>query len=154
MRSGQAHIWEFPMFIYLFPIGLTVLSNVFYHIFLKVTPGNANPLLALLVTYATAALTCLVFLPFFPPATSLSQSLKQLNWASVGLGVVIVGLELGFLLGYRVGWKISLLGIVSSSCVALILIPLGLAFFKEKISLVNMLGVLICIAGLIMISRK
>ena len=142
------------MFLYIFPIGLTVISNVLYHILLKVTPNNANPLLALLVTYVTAALTCLVFLPFFPPATSLGQSLKQFNWTSVGLGVVIVGLELGFLLAYRVGWKISLAVIVSSSCVALILIPLGLSYFKEKVSLVNILGVLICIAGLIMINRR
>jgi uncharacterized membrane protein len=142
------------MFLYIFPIGLTVISNVLYHIFLKVTPSNANPMLALLVTYVTAALTCLVILPFFPLATSLGQSLRQLNWASIGLGVVIVGLEMGFLQAYRVGWKISLLGIVSSSCVALILIPIGLLFFKEKVSLVNILGAIVCIVGLIMINRN
>jgi uncharacterized membrane protein len=142
------------MFLYFFPLGLTVITNVLYHIFLKVTPGNANPILALMVTYVTATLTCLVFLPFFPPATSLSQSLKQLNWTSVALGIIIVGLEMGYLQAYRVGWKISLLGIITASCVALVLIPLGLLFFKEKVSLVNILGVLVCITGLIMINRK
>jgi uncharacterized membrane protein len=142
------------MFQYLFPIGLVVVSNVLYHILLKVTPGNVNPALTLAVTYVTSALSCLILLPFFPHTTSLAQSVKQLNWTSAALGIVIVGLEMGILLAYRIGWKISLAGIVSATCVGLILIPIGLSFFKEKLTIVNLLGILVCITGLIMINRN
>lgn len=142
------------MALYYLPIGLTIFSNVIYHVILKITPGNVNPALSLIITYLTAALCCLLILPFYPHSAGLVQSIKQLNWVSVGLGVVIVGLEMGFLLAYRVGWEISLVGIVSSTCVALILIPIGLLLFKEKISLLNLLGVFVCIAGLIMINRR
>ncbi len=142
------------MFLYFLPIGLVVVSNVLYHIILKVTPGNVNPALALVVTYATSALSCLILLPFFPRTTSLAQSFKQLNWTSIALGIVIVGLEMGMLLAYRIGWKISLAGIVSATCVGLLLIPIGLSFFKEKLTIINLLGILVCIAGLIMINRK
>ncbi len=142
------------MFLYLFPIGLVVVSNVLYHIILKVTPGNVNPALTLSVTYVTSALSCLILLPFFPRAAGLAQSFRQLNWTSVGLGVVLVGIEMGFLMAYRVGWEVSLAGIVSSTWVALALIPIGLSFFKEKLTIINVLGVLVCIAGLVMINRK
>jgi multidrug transporter EmrE-like cation transporter len=76
------------------------------------------------------------------------------NWASVALGVAIVGLELGFLLAYRAGWNISVAGIVSASLVALVLIPVGLTFFKEKLTPLNLLGVVLCIAGLVLVNIK
>ncbi len=142
------------MLLYFLPIGLVVFSNVLYHIFLKITPGNVNPALALVVTYVTSTLSCLILLPFFSRTNSLAQSFKQLNWTSVALGIAIVGIEMGILLAYRIGWKISLAGIVSATGVGLLLVPIGLMFFKEKLTVINLLGVLVCIAGLIMINRK
>ena len=135
-------------------IALTILSNVLYHLFQKVIPGNVNPLLSLAVTYLVAAIATLLLLPLFPVQGTLGAELRKINWASVGLGAVIVGLELGFLLAYRAGWDLSLANLVSNTTVALLLIPFGLLLFKEQLSLVNILGVILAIAGLVLVNFR
>ncbi len=142
------------MWIYYVAILLTILSNVFYHIFQKATPNNVNPILSLLVTYLTAAMLCLVILPFYLNGESLTLSLKKISWTSFALGGAVVGLELGFLLAYRAGWNIGFAGILSNGMVALLLIPVGILFFHEKLSLVNILGILLCFGGLMLINKK
>ena len=135
-------------------IALTILSNTLYHLFQKVIPGYVNPLLSLAVTYLVAAAATLLLLPLFPVQGTLGAELRKINWASVGLGAVIVGLELGFLLAYRAGWDLSLANLVSNTTVALLLIPFGLLLFKEQLSLVNILGVILAIAGLVLVNFR
>ncbi len=133
-------------------IALTIFSNVFYHLFQKVTPQNANPVLSLAVSYLAAALICLALLPVFPLKDGLRESLKQLNWASIALAFTLVGLELGFLLAYRAGWNISLAGLVSNTTVAMLLLPVGLILFRERLSGVNAVGVVIALLGLVLMN--
>lgn len=135
-------------------IALTVLSNVLYHLFQKTISPNVNPLLSLAVTYLVAAGATVLLLPMFPLQGALGAELRKLNWASVGLGAVIVGLELGFLLAYRAGWNLNLASLVANTTVALLLIPLGLLVFKEQLTPLNMLGVVLAIAGLILVNLK
>jgi uncharacterized membrane protein len=135
-------------------IALTVLSNVLYHVFQKLIPGNVNPILSLAVTYLIAAVATLLLLPLFPLQGALGAEVRKLNWASVGLGAVIVGLELGFLLAYRSGWNISVASLVANTTVALLLIPVGLLLFKEELSAVNILGIVLAIAGLVLVNLK
>jgi uncharacterized membrane protein len=142
------------MFIFYFSILLTVISNVLYHIFQKLIPQGANPFLSLAVTYATAFFACAIYLLIFPPAGGLVMALKQTNWTSAALGLAIIGLELGYLIAYRVGWNISLAGIVSSTGVGLILIPVGLMAFKEKMTPINAIGVAFCLIGLVLVNYR
>jgi drug/metabolite transporter (DMT)-like permease len=141
------------MFLFYFSIGLTVISNALYHVVQKSTPGTVNPALSLAVTYATAAVVCLALLPFFPLRGGLVQSLRELNWASYALAFTLIGLELGFLLAYRAGWNISLGAIVSNVAVMLLLVPVGLLWFREKLSLVNLVGIGVCILGLVLVNH-
>lgn len=131
---------------------LTIVSNVFYHLFQKVTPQNANPVLSLAVSYLAAALICFALLPVFPLKADLRESLKQLNWASVALAFTLVGLEMGFLLGYRAGWNISLAGLVSNTTVSMLLLPVGLMLFRERLSGVNAVGVVVALLGLVLMN--
>lgn len=140
--------------MYYAAIIITIAANVCYHVFLKSTPANVNPVLSLLVTYTTAAVMCLAAYPFFPGQETILASLARLNWASYALGLAVFGLEIGFLLAYRAGWNISLAGIVSNSAVALLLLPIGLLFFQEKLSSTNLFGILLCFAGLILINHR
>jgi uncharacterized membrane protein len=135
-------------------IAITILSNVFYHIVQKVTPQQANPVLSLAVSYLAAAAICLALLPVFPLQGGWRESLKQLNWTSLVLALAIVGLEVGFLLAYRSGWDISLAALVSNTTVALILLPIGLQFFNEKLTPVNIVGVLVTLVGLVLVNWK
>ena len=132
---------------------LATLSTVFYHIFQKMTPAAANPALALSVTYGVAL--CLTFIMFsFFPLGGFSAALQKLNWVSFALGLAIVGLEVATLLAYRAGWELSLLSIVVNVVASLVLVILGLVLYKEKLTLVNIMGILVCIAGLAMINYK
>lgn len=142
------------MLLFYLSIALTIVSNVLYHVFQKLTPTNVNPMVALAATYLTATVVCLILLPFFPSTSNLLDSLHQLNWASFALAFAIIGLELGFLLAYRAGWNISQGPIVSNVAVALVLVPVGLLLFKERLSLLNLIGIAVCVAGLVMVNQK
>jgi drug/metabolite transporter (DMT)-like permease len=137
----------------IFSAGLAILASTLYHIFQKSTPAEVNPALSLLVTYATAAIATLGLFIFYPPQ-NLAQDFSKLNWASYALGLCIVGLELGILLAYRFGWQISLLGVVVHIAAALILLPVGLLLFKEKLTPLNMVGIGLCILGLILVNWR
>ena len=141
------------MFIYVFSIVLIVVSNVLYNVSQKSTPHNVNPFSALLVTYVTAAIITVIAALFYKSDKGFIQSFSELNWTSIALGVAIVGLEFGFLLAYRAGWNISVGSLVANIILALILIPIGVIFYKEGFELYKMVGVALCIVGLIIINK-
>lgn len=137
----------------IFSASLAILASTLYHIFQKSTPAEVNPALSLLVTYGTAAVATLGLFIFYPPQ-NLAQDFAKLNWASYALGLSIVGLELGILLAYRFGWQISLLGVVVHIAAALILLPIGLLLFREKLTPLNLVGIGLCILGLILVNWR
>lgn len=142
------------MALFYLSIGLAIASTLLYHLMQKLTSANVNPALALIVTYTVSLVLCVLLLPLFPLAKDVWEALRQLNWASFGLAFAIVGLEVGFLLAYRSGWNISIAAIFVNVMGTLLLVPIGLLFFKERLSLVNLLGVLVCILGLVMVNWK
>ncbi|MCT8975571.1 hypothetical protein N4T77_03055 [Clostridium sp. CX1] len=142
------------MNLYYISVLLVIASNVFYHIFQKSVPEAANPLISLIATYGIALILTLISFCIYPSDVGFIQSFKRLNWASYALGITIVGLELGFLLAYRAGWNISLVALFTNICVTVLLIPIGLLLYKEHISLINFVGILLSIAGVICIYQK
>jgi drug/metabolite transporter (DMT)-like permease len=141
-------------FLFYGAVALAVVSNVAYHLFQKATPADVNPLLALAVTYGIALLACLILLPFYPAAEGLAASLTKVNWTSIGLGLAVVGLELGFLIAYRAGWPISMAALVANVLVGMLLLPAGLILLREKISWINLLGIAVCLIGIILVNVK
>lgn len=141
------------MFMYVFSIVLIVASNIVYNICQKSTPENANPFSALFLTYVTAAMITVIMFMFNKTDKGFLHSFKDLNWTSIALGISIVGLELGYLLAYRAGWKISLGSLVANIALAIMLIPIGIFFYKEGFDLHKIWGVVFCIIGLILINK-
>ena len=114
---------------------LTIAANVGYHLSQRSIDAGTNPLVSLQITYAVALLVTCAALPFFPSQTAAPwpAQLRSANWASYALGVAIVGLELGFLLAYRAGWKVGVAALYSNAAVTLLLIPPGILFFQERL---------------------
>lgn len=133
---------------------LIVLSNTFYHLSQKSTPASLSPMVGLIVTYASALIISIVIFFFSTPKVNFLENFKAVNWTSFALGFAVVGLETGFLLAYRSGWNISIVGLLANTIVALVLIPIGLIFYKDTLSFTNIFGVLLCITGLILISKR
>ena len=143
-----------PMFLFYFSIILTILSSALYHFVAKSTPANVNFTVSLLVTYSVALCTLLFTFFFFPIQGSLAAELKKLNWASIALAIAVVGIEFGFLLVYRSGWNLGIAAVLTNVVASLILLPVAIFVFKDKISWVNILGIFVCLAGLVMLNWK
>lgn len=141
------------MFLFYFSISLAIASSALYHFVAKSTPSNVNFTVSLLVTYAVAFVVTL-FTFFFFPTTSITAELQKLNWASIGLAIAIVGIEFGFLLVYRSGWNLGIAAVLTNVVAALILAPVAIFLFKDKLSLINIAGILVCLIGLVMLNWK
>lgn len=141
------------MTLFYFSIVLAIASSALYHFVAKSTPANVNFTVSLLVTYGVAFVATL-FTFFFFPTSSVVSELKQLNWASVGLAIAVMGIEFGYLLMYRAGWNLGIAAVLVTVLASLILVPVALFVFKDKLSWVNIAGILVCLAGLVMLNWK
>ena len=137
----------------LFPVVLIVFSNVFYNLSAKFTPSHANTFLSLTVTYITAAVLSFVSFLVTGNAKNPAVEFSKLNWTAFVLGITIIGLELGYILLYRAGWKIGVGSLVANITLACVLLVIGVFFFKEGISIKQSAGMVICVIGLIMITK-
>jgi uncharacterized membrane protein len=135
-------------------LSIAVACTVGYHLVLKLTPAGVNPLLSLLVTYALVTALFGVLLLAAPGEFAWRQELRQLNWTALALAFTIVGLDLGFLFLYRGGYAVSLGALVTQSAAALLLLCIGVAVFRERLSLANAVGLVLCIAGLWLVNRR
>lgn len=134
------------------PIALVVISNCFYNITTKKTPESANAFLSLFVTYAVAAIISFLIFIIGYRSTEISAEMKKLNWTSLALGMIIIGLEVGYIFVYRAGWDVSRAPLVANCALAIALIFIGAIFFREKITLRQIGGMAVCIAGLIIVT--
>jgi len=142
------------MFLFYFSITLAVASRALYHFMAKSTPSNVNFTVSLLVTYTVAFVVTMIGFFFFPVIGGVKAELAKLNWASIGLAIAIVGIEYGFLLTYRAGWNLGIAAVLVNVIGSLILLPVAIFLFKDKISLINILGIIVCFIGLIMLNWK
>jgi EamA-like transporter family. len=138
---------------YYLPIVLIVIANVFYNICTKSTPATVNPFLSLMVTYLVAALLTLILMLTNGLNEGIVQSFKRLNWTSFALGISVVALEFGYISAYRAGWNISLGSLVANILLAILLVPIGMLFYKEMLTTNHLVGIILCLAGLYFINR-
>ena len=142
------------MFAYIWPVALVVLSNTFYQICAKSVPDGMNPLASLTVTYLIgAAVSCAMYYLLNRNA-NLIREFRLLNWAPFVLGIVIVGLEVGFIYAFRAGWQVSMAQIVSATVLAVILIFVGYLLYHEAITWNKIIGIIVCLAGLVLINWR
>lgn len=137
----------------LWPILIIVAANTLYNVSAKSTPANINSFASLSVTYLIAMICSLCMYFVTSEKKDLFLELSKANWTTYALGVAIVGLEFGFLCAYRAGWKISTAHLYTSISLACVLLIVGFLFYKEVLSLRQILGMAVCAAGLILIAK-
>ena len=142
------------MFYYVWPIALVVLSNVIYQISAKSVPSAINPFASLTITYLVAAAASAVLFFTLGKEPDLFKEYSRLNWAPFVLGIVIVGLEAGWIYAYKAGWQVSTGFIVQSAFLAIALLIVGFLLFHEAVTWNKIVGVCICLAGLAFINMK
>jgi hypothetical protein len=134
-------------------LALTIAGNVVYHLSQKSISSNAHPLVSIVVSYGVALVLSLLAFFAIPLHGPLGKELLKLNWATYTVGAAIVAVELGFLLAYRAGWRVSLGAVTSNTAVALLLVPAGVMLFHERISLANAVGFVFCVLGIALVTR-
>jgi drug/metabolite transporter (DMT)-like permease len=142
------------VFLFYFSISLAILSSALYHFSARSVPPNINFGISLLVTYVAALGITLIVTLFLPPSNGWAAEVKQVNWASFLLALAIVGIEFGFLLVYRAGWNLGIAAVLTNVVASLILVPVAIFVFKDKLNWVNIAGILVCLAGLVMLNWK
>ncbi len=133
---------------------LAILATVGYHLVLKVTPANVNPVLSLAATYLVVSVALVTVYLLAPAATPAREAVKLLNWTVFALAAAIILLDVGFLMLYRFGFDVSLGQLVTQSAAALLLLGLGVVLFRERLNLANLAGIALCVVGLWLINRK
>jgi uncharacterized membrane protein len=138
---------------YYFPFLLAVGGSLLYHLSQRSVPKDANPFYATIIAYAVGAALCVVCAQIFPAGKSLIETARGANWAVVGVGVAAMLIELGFLLAYRAGWQVSLAAVSVNVAVTAALIPVGVLVFKDQLSPRNVVGLVFCVLGIVLVTR-
>lgn len=135
-----------------YPISIIVISNVVYNICAKSTPDNVNAFASLTVTYLVAAGVSFTTFLISSKGKNIFTELEKTNWTTFVLGIVIIGLELGYILAYRNGWPMSTASVTANIALAIALIVVSLVFYKETITVKQIAGIVLCGGGLVLIN--
>jgi uncharacterized membrane protein len=136
------------------PFALAVGGNVLYHLSQKSMPKAANPLYVITIAYLVGIVLCVLSTFVYPNEKTFMETLRESNWAVFAMGAGAVVIELGFLLAYRAGWNVSTTAVACSTAVTIMLVPIGLLAYKEHLSLRNVVGLLFCLLGLVLVAKK
>lgn len=135
------------------PIGLIVLSNIFYHICSKQMPEGVHPLAALTVTYGVGAIASSALYCLLNRGGNLLEEYRQLEWPAFVLGLAVVGLEAGSIYMYKAGWNLNSGHLVHGTILAIALIFVGYFLYHEAITWTKLAGICLCLAGLALVNR-
>uniref|UniRef100_I5AX94 EamA-like transporter family n=1 Tax=Eubacterium cellulosolvens (strain ATCC 43171 / JCM 9499 / 6) TaxID=633697 RepID=I5AX94_EUBC6 len=139
---------------YVWPIALVIFSNVVYQVCAKSVPKEMNPFASLTVTYFIGAVASAVLYFVLGRNANLAKEYSRLNWAPFVLGIVIVGLETGWIYAYKAGWQVSTGFIVQSAVLSVMLLAVGYLLYHEAFTWNKVVGVVICLIGLVFINYK
>ena len=131
---------------------MVILANTFYNICMKSMPNDVNPFGALMVTYLGAAIISAIIFAYMVGPSNIGVEITKVNWTSVVLALAIVGLEVGYVFVYRAGWTVSTASVVANIGLACVLIVVGYLIYRENVSFNQILGIIVCMIGLILIN--
>lgn len=132
---------------------LVIAGNVIYHLGQRAIPRDADPVVATLAAYLVAIVVTLVTVPFLAAEGAVRGGWRALNASTLAVGAGIVAIELGFLLAYRAGWRLSTASITANATVALVLVGVGAVVYREALTPGRLTGIGLCVVGLWLVTR-
>ncbi|GAW98098.1 hypothetical protein [Secundilactobacillus mixtipabuli] len=137
---------------YFWPLILTICANVLYQLSARSVSHTIDPFFSLIITYSAALLGSLVMFLISGSHQSLNYNFHQLNWASVTMGLSIIFVEFGYMLTYKSGAPIGSTPMTVNIGLTLLLIPIGLIFLQESLTLRNLVGVVLAVVAFYLIT--
>ena len=134
---------------------IIVFSVILYHFAQKNIPNDADPWVILSSAYCIAFALCVSLLIATGEIKKSAELFKTQNLLlAILLAIAAIGVEFGYLYAYRAGWKISALAITTGPFINIALLLIGVLWFKEKLSVTNLIGIMLCIIGAICLNQK
>lgn len=141
------------MLNYLWPILIVIGANTLYNIVAKSTPAHINTFASLTITYAVATVLSLIIFFSTSQTKGIIEEFGKANWTAIAFGMAIVALEFGYINVYRMGWKVSIGSLVANIGLACVLLLVGILLYKETVSPSQIIGMVLCVSGLLLIGR-
>jgi drug/metabolite transporter (DMT)-like permease len=142
-----------PMNFFVVSMVVLVLSVASYQFAAKFIPHTLSTWHVLTIVYLMGVVLSIV-MGFIDSSNkqTLWQTLRSSNWAVFVLGFAVV--ETGYLLAFRAGWKLNITGVFSNAAAAILLFPIGIWILKERMTTLNIAGLIIALIGLFLIVRR
>ena len=105
-----------------------------------------------MITYLVAAIISAIIFIFVVSPSNVGFEITKINWTSIVLALAIVGLEVGYVFVYRAGWNVSSASVVANIGLACVLIVVGYLLYKENVSFNQIVGIIVCMVGLVLIN--
>jgi drug/metabolite transporter (DMT)-like permease len=136
--------------MYYFSISLVIISNIFYSFFQSIIPNNANPAIAMCCMYIAGGLVALIF---YIKNNNKFRIKRHHFWTRIALFALVNMLtDLGFLLAFRTGWELGTFNVIANISILIILAVVGIFLYKERLSTMNIFGIIIGIIGLYLLN--
>jgi len=132
---------------FVYSIALVIASQVTYQLAVKAIPPESHPFGVLIVVYGLAMVACIVLSPLAGRPIVFTDFRRLLSWPTCLLALAVVGIEIGYLLAYRSGWKLGATYAVTSVATVAVLALLGVVWFGEFIDGKRVLGLVLALAG-------
>lgn len=107
-----------------------------------------DPFVGLSATYAVALIGS-ILLSIVTQWTFFNQQKFTFTKYNLLLGLIIIGVEGGYMLMYRAGWPISKASITVNIILAIVLVMVGAIIFHEPINIKKIIGIILCILGIL-----
>ena len=78
---------------------------------------------------------------------ALTDLRRLLTWPTVLLALSVVGIEMGYILAYRAGWKIGVTYAFASGATVALLALLGALYFGDHLDIRKCLGLVLVLLG-------
>jgi drug/metabolite transporter (DMT)-like permease len=147
--TSQTSTW----FAMAWPMATIVASFMLYHLAIKAIRPDLHPLAFLIGVYIVALVATIGLWIAFPALGPTGVQAGDMIWVVI-LGIALVGIEFGFLMAYRNGWSVSVAPTFSNVTLALIMAPIGTMFLKERLGWQGLVGLALCVCGLILMARR
>lgn len=135
------------MTAFVYSIALVIASQVAYQLALKSVPSDSHPSAVLAIVYGLATVICLAVAPLTGRTLTVADFQRQLTWPTALLAFAVVGIEFGYLIAYRSGWKLGTTFAVTSVATVSVLALLGILWFGEILDGKRIVGILLALTG-------
>lgn len=142
------------VFSFWWPIGLLLVAHTVYQVSAKSVPEAMDPFAAVFFNYVVAACAAFVLWMVMGQEKNLAVQLGKMNWAPVVMGLTITAVEVASVFMYKLGWNISVGTTIVNIALAVVLAVIGVMFYKEVLTTQQLMGIGLCIAGVIAMAKS